>query len=210
MIGRGALLKATLVFAAMVPAWLAVAPVLADRLIVAKPMDHADAILVLAGSGAYAERTRKAAVLYHELVAPTILLTSDGEKSGWSQTEQRNPPFVELAQRGLREQGVPASAIEILPPEGSGTIAEARLLARVVAKRHLGSLLIVTSANHTRRALRTFESVFAAHGLETRIGIEPAGNGQSVPTSKPWWLTAAGWHDVAGEYLKSAFYYFAY
>ncbi len=194
----------------MLLAWMLVAPQLAERLIVAKPMDHAEAIVVLAGSSAYSERTSEAAVLYKALVAPRVILTNDGEKARWSQAEQRNPPFVELARRRLLDQGVPGDAIEILPWEGSGTIAEARLLAGIAAQRRLKSLLIVTSAHHTRRALQTFEDVFAAYGIETRIGIVPALNKQQMGTAAFWWLTPTGWRDVAGENVKSAYYYLAY
>ncbi len=204
------LLKSVIFFGTILLAWTLVAPFLAERLIVARPMDHADAILVLAGSSAYLERTNKAAFLYKEGVAPGVLLTNDGKNAGWSQKEQRNPPYVELATRRLVAQGVPEGAIEIFSPQVSGTIAEAKLLAKEAAERRWKALLIVTSAYHTRRALRTFESVFAANGVETQIGIVPALNGEQAPLVYYWWLTATGWQDVAGEYVKSAYYYFAY
>ena len=204
------LLKSVIPFVAILLVWTLVAPFLAERLIVARPMDHADAILVLAGSSAYFERTKKAAFLYKEGVAPSVLLTNDGKNAGWSQKEQRNPPYVELAKRRLVAQGVPEAAIEIFSPQVSGTIAEAKLLGKKAAERRWKSLLIVTSAHHTRRALRTFESVFAANGVETQIGIVPALNGEKMPPASYWWLTATGWQDVAGEYAKSAYYYFAY
>ena len=204
------LLKAVIPFVGILLVWTFVAPFLAERLIVARPMDHADAILVLAGSSAYLERTKKAAFLYKEGVAPSVLLTNDGKNAGWSQKEQRNPPYVELAKRRLVAQGVPEAAIEIFSPQVSGTIAEAKLLGKKAAERRWKSLLIVTSAHHTRRALRTFESVFAANGVETQIGIVPALNGEQAPPAYYWWLTATGWQDVAGEYVKSAYYYFVY
>ncbi len=204
------LVKSVIPFVGILLVWTFVAPFLAERLIVARPMDHADAILVLAGSGAYLERTNKAAFLYKEGVASRVLLTNDGKIAGWSRKEQRNPRYVELAKRRLVAQGVPESAIEIFSPEVSGTIAEAKLLGKKAAERRWKSLLIVTSAHHTRRALRTFESVFAANGVETQIGIVPALNGEQTLPASYWWLTATGWQDVAGEYVKSAYYYLAY
>jgi uncharacterized SAM-binding protein YcdF (DUF218 family) len=83
-------------------------------------------------------------------------------------------------------------------------------MRRVAVERRWKSLLIVTSASHTRRALRTFENAFAESGLETKIGIVPALDGQQAPYASYWWLTVTGWRDVAGEYIKSAYYYFAY
>ena len=79
------LLKSVIPFVAILLVWTLVAPFLAERLIVARPMDHADAILVLAGSSAYLERTKKAAFLYKEGVASGVLLTNDGKNAGWSQ-----------------------------------------------------------------------------------------------------------------------------
>src|SRR5438105_323266 len=190
------LLKSMILFVAILLVWTFVAPFLAERLLIARPMDRADAILVLAGSGAYLERTNKAAFLYKGGVAPGILLTNDGGKAGWSQKEQRNPPYVELAKQRLVAQGVPENAIEILSPEISGTIAEAQLLGKKAAERRWKSLLIVTSVHHTRRALRTFENLFAANGVETQIGIVPAPNGEQTPPAYYWWLTATGWQDV--------------
>ena len=197
-------------FLAILSVWTFIAPFLAERLIVTRPLDHADAIFVLAGSAAYVERTQKAALLYGKGVAPKVLLTNDGEKAGWSRKEQRNPPYVELAKRELIAQGVPEDAIEILSPEISGTIKEAEIVATGALERRWKSLLIVTSAYHTRRALRTFESVFAENGVETVIGIVPATTRQQTPPAWYWWLTWKGWRDVGGEYVKSVFYYVIY
>ncbi len=92
------LLKSMILFVAILLVWTFVAPLLAERLIVARPMEHADAILVLAGSSAYLERTKKAAFLYKEDIAPRILLTNDGKNAGWSQKELKY-------QAPLRRQG---------------------------------------------------------------------------------------------------------
>jgi uncharacterized SAM-binding protein YcdF (DUF218 family) len=109
--------------------WLLLAPLLAKNLIIEKPLEKADALLVLAGSHTYRERTQKAAELYRQGAAPRIFLTDDGEQAGWSKAEQRNPPFVELARKSLIAGGVAAENIEILAPPVSGTIYEARILS---------------------------------------------------------------------------------
>lgn len=195
---------------AILPVWIYFAPLLAERLVVTRPLDRADVIFVLAGSAAYVTRTRTAAVLYKKGIAPMVLLTNDGRHGGWSRTEQRNPLYVELAQQELIVNGVPKDAIEILRPRISATIMEAALVAKVATERQWRSILIVTSPYHTRRALWTFDNVFAEKGLATQIGIVPALAGQQTPPASYWWLTATGWRDVAGEYVKSAYYHFAY
>lgn len=151
-----------------------------------------------------------AAHVYKMGVAPKILLTNDGGRAGWSREEQGNLPYVELARQQLLAQGVPYQAIEILASEVSGTVMEAELLGKHVAERRWKSLLIVTSAYHTRRALRAFQKAFAKNGADAEIGIVSPSPGQQTPTPLLWWLTWKGWRDVAGEYVKSVFYYVYY
>jgi len=190
--------------------WIFLAPFLAEYLVIERPLDHADAIVILAGASAYLERTRTAAHLFKKRVAQKVLLTNDGEQAGWSQEEQRNPPYVELARKQLLAHGVPGEAIEILSPEVFGTITEAKILAKHASERRWKYLLIVTSAYHTRRASWTFNKVFSENAVRTEIGIVHATTEPRAPPATYWWLTWKGWRDVAGEYVKSAYYYFAY
>lgn len=192
------------------PVWFFLAPFLAERLIVEKPLARADAILVLSGSAVYRERTRKAAELYRKGVSETILLTDDGGRGGWSPAEQRNPPFVELAKNELVKQGVPAENIKILDGKGNGTMDEARILQKAARGREWKSVLLVTSGYHSRRALRTFEKVMAESIPPIEIGIAPAPVGEQTPTPLTWWLTPFGWKMVAGEYVKSFVYWVYY
>lgn len=202
-------LKAAIIIPALFLAWVFAAPLLAENLIVEKPLKRADAVLILGGASTYLERTRKAAELYRTGVAPKIFLTDDGERGGWSRVEKRNPPFVELARNSLISGGVPAENIEILEPQVSGTIDEARALLDKSQTGNLQSVLLVTSAYHTRRALRTFEKQFADGGAKTELGIAAAPTGEQTPLPNHWWLTRRGWDLVAGEYLK-IFVYWAY
>ncbi len=199
------------IFGAIISAgvfWVLIAPLLATFLIVEKPLEHADAIMVLSGSAVYKERTGKAAELFKQGVAPRVFITDDGRRSGWSQSERTNLPFVELERRELIEKGVPPDSITILPYQVSGTEYEAKELADELAERPLGSVLIVTSAYHTRRALRTFENILA--GSHTEIGIVGVPPGEQTPNPNYWWLSSRGWQMVAGEYVKSAVYYAYY
>jgi hypothetical protein len=135
---RRNIFKSMIFVLAILSVWALLAPFLAERLIVEKPLDHADVIFVLAGSGAYVERTRKAALIYEGGVAPKVLLTDDGARAGWSEKEQRNPPYVELARRELVAHGVPDGAIEVLSPESSGTIVEAEIAGGESRRTTLG------------------------------------------------------------------------
>lgn len=190
--------------------WLFLAPFFANMLIIEKPLEKADAILVLAGSHTYIERTQKAAELFKKGIAPRIFLTDDGEQSGWSRIEKRNPPFVELARNSLITNGVPSENIEILAPPVSGTIYEARILTEKAKSANLKSVLIVTSAYHTRRAFSTFQKTFAENNQTTQLGIVAPPTGIQTPPPYRWWLSRFGWQIVAGEYVKSVGYWVYY
>ncbi|MDQ6785598.1 MAG: YdcF family protein [Acidobacteriota bacterium] len=191
-------------------AWVLLAPFLAERLIVEKPLARADAILVLSGSSVYLERTEKAAELYKQGIAPRVFLTDDGERAGWSRSARENPLFVELERKSLTEQGVPAEAIEVLPERVDGTKSEAEAMKKKVEESNFKSVLLVTSSYHTRRALRTFEKTFADDNQGVEIGIESAPTGKQTPLSSMWWFSPKGWKFVAGEYVKSLYYWVYY
>lgn len=186
--------------------WILTAPFLADYLVVRKPLAKSDVILILGGSSAYVERANKAAMIYAQGVSTKIVLTDDGEKAGWSTAEERNPPYVDLAKGELIKQGVPAEAIEILTPGGSGTIYEAAAFREIAKANGVRSILIVTSEYHTRRAIWVFEREFEKSGSEIEIGIEPAVSGHQNPAPMIWWLSPSGWRMVAGEYVKILYY----
>ncbi len=202
--------KVVLIVLLLFGMWLFLAPFLAERLIIEKTLDKADAILVLGGSYTYIERTQKAAELFKKGVAPRIYLTDDGEQAGWSEIEKRNPPYVELARNSLIANGVPPENIEILEPQVTGTIYEARILLEKVKSANLNSVLIVTSAYHTRRAFSTFQRIFAENNQPTEIGIVSPPTGEQTPPPFSWWLSANGWNFVAGEYVKSFVYWVYY
>jgi uncharacterized SAM-binding protein YcdF (DUF218 family) len=190
---RSRAFKFSVGFLVLLAAWILIAPFLAENLIIEKPLQRADAILVLAGSSVYQERTRKAAKIYKQ-----------GERGGWSKIEQRNPPFVELARSVLIAEGVPAEAVEIIKPKGSGTIYEAQITREKARQENWKTILLVTSAYHTRRALWSFEKVSDIDKLQ--FGIVAAPVGVQTPLPDYWWFSPRGWNFVAGEYVKSFYY----
>lgn len=189
--------------AAVVALWPFVAWGAARGLVASAGAGRADALVVLSGSAAYAERTAAAARLFREGRAPLVLLTDDGVQGGWSEAEQRNPRFVELAAMELRRGGVPGEFIRVLDARPTNTHDEAEAVRAYAAGRGLRSLLVVTSPYHSRRALWTWRRVFRGSGVE--VGLEPA-EAARAPGAWSWWLSAAGWRDVGGEYVKTAYY----
>jgi len=185
--------------------WFLVAWIAARALVVTVDLQAADAIVVMSGSSTYVERTHKAAELYMRGRAPLIVLTDDNTRGGWSSSQQRNPYFVERAHDELTKQGVPADKIKVAPGIAASTHDEASIIRDYALAHGLRSVLLVTSAYHSRRALRSLRQSFA--GTETALGMEPA---PESPNPAFWWLHLEGWRSVGGEYLKLVYYWVTY
>ena len=185
-------------------AWPLAAWIAARLLIVKSEMPVADAIVVLSGSFTYIERTTWAAKLYREGRAPLVILTNDGLISGWERIDERNPYFYELAAKVLEQQGVPAERIKVAPGLAQGTYEESQLARNYALTQKLRSLLVVTSAYHSRRALWSMRRVCEGAGIE--IGIDSPPPGWQTPAPSTWWWHRWGWKVVAGEYVKMIYY----
>lgn len=195
--------RAVILIVAVMGIWL-LAWVAARLLMTDAPIKHADAIVVLSGAAVIKERARWAGMLYKEGHARRIILTNDNQQGGWSNTEQRNPFYYEQAVTTLTSAGVPRQAIEVLPQPVTNTYEEALLLRRFAQEQQLHSLLVVTSAYHSRRALWILRDVFISSGIE--IGLEAVPPGDQNPLPSTWWLHSCGWQTVPGEYLKMIYY----
>ena len=191
---------------------LALLPLLAagaaQLLVVRAPLAKADAIVVMSGSGTFRERAQHAAALFNEGRAPRIVLTNDHLKSSWSQEEQRNPYYYERSRDELRRAGVPDDRIAVIMVPIRSTYDEAVALKEYSEANHLSSLLVVTSAFHSRRVFWTFRRVFAGSGK--LIGIDPAEPRIESPAAATWWLHRLGWEMVPKEYGKILVYWLRY
>lgn len=184
--------------------WFLIAWVAARALVTSAELERADALVIFSGSSAYRERTRRAAELFRAGRAPVIILTNDNQQSGWSRREQRNPLFVERARDELLRAGVPAESILILPETVTSTYEEAVLVRDYARSHDLHSILFVTSAYHSRRALWTARQVFAESGIQ--LGLDAPPPGEETPRPLTWWLHRSGWQMVAEEYPKLIYY----
>jgi uncharacterized SAM-binding protein YcdF (DUF218 family) len=198
-----------IVIAALVIAgWLIVSWGTARWLIVSQPLTNADAIVVLSGSATFRERTRHAASLYKEGRSKKIILTNDNLQSGWSRSKQRNPYYYERALDELLRAGVVRQDIEVLTTPVASTYDEAVLLKSYLENHGAHSLLIVTSAYHSRRALWTFRHVLQDSAIA--VGIDAVRPGIQTPRPGVWFLSAIGWEVVPTEYLKIVSYWFRF
>ena len=184
-------------------AWFA-----AKSLIVRADLPKADVAVVLAGSSTYVERSQYAAQIFKEGRVSLIFISNDGQQGGWSNSDQRNPLFVERTARELEAAGVPGDKIEVLPQVVTSTFEEAVMLRQYADAHELRSILIVTSAYHSRRALWTLRSAF--EGSKVELGIASPPTGLQTPPPATWWLHLSGWRLVAGEWAKLVYYHIRY
>ncbi|HSL55843.1 MAG TPA: YdcF family protein, partial [Pyrinomonadaceae bacterium] len=180
--------------------WPFLAWAAAKLLIVRAPLEHAGAIVLLSGSSSYKERAARSAELFAAGRAPRIILTNDGQQGSWNNVLERNPFYYESTLAELTRLGVPRDRVDILMQPVSSTRDEAVLLREHVEKNGIRSVLVVTSAYHSRRALWTFRRVLGESG--TSIGLEVAGTGWQTPSPWTWWLRLRGWQTVPPEYFK--------
>ena len=195
--------------AILVVAWPLLAWIAAKGLIVsAEGIEKADAILVLSNTAFLEERSRRAAELLHAGRAPRIILTNENVLSRWSEPQQRNLFTYEWEKEELRRAGIGNDKVDVITEPVTSTYSEAVRALDYAQKHQLKSLLVVTSAYHSRRALWTFRQVFSDSGIA--VAVEPVATGQQTPQPVSWWFKPSGWKTVATEYPKLIYYWVRY
>jgi uncharacterized SAM-binding protein YcdF (DUF218 family) len=180
----------------------------AKLLITEAPLDHADVIVVLSGSANYRERGQEAARLLLEGRSQRILITNDNQTGPWSSTDQRNLFFYERSLMVIKRAGVPDDRVEVLLQPVTSTYEEAELVRHYAEEHRLRSVLIVTSAYHSRRALWVFSRVFRQTGIQ--VGLMSVKPGDQSPRPATWWFSLRGWKLVPTEYIKMIYYVIKY
>ena len=189
-------------------AWELLAWGAARFLVAPADLPRADALVVLSGAADHVERAHWAAELWHQGRAARVLVTNDGTRAGWSESQQRNPYFFERSVEQLQRFGVPFEKIEVLRETVSSTYEEAMHLRQFAEANGLRSILVVTSAYHSRRALWTMRRVL--DGSNIGVGLSPAPTGGETPAPSIWWFTVRGWKTVPVEYFKLVYYWMHY
>lgn len=199
---RGRIIVRVLIGCALI--WPLVAWFGARLLITESPIESADAIVVLGGSANYKERARAAAKLLQEGRSSRVLVTNDNMRGPWSSAQQSNPFFYERSLEEIKNAGVSTTSVELLLKPVANTHEEAELVRQYAEGHQLHSILIVTSAYHSRRALWVFTRVFRDTGI--RIGLINVRPGDESPRPATWWLSLRGWRLVPTEYVKMVYY----
>jgi uncharacterized SAM-binding protein YcdF (DUF218 family) len=173
-------------------------------LVVEDDLHPADVIFVLNGDPD--SRPFRAADLYEQGLAPRILIARSENQPTVDLGLVRNETDISV---GVMESlGVPAADILTLQMPGgvTSTFDEAALLRDYVQSHEIHSVILVTSAFHTRRARWIFERELA--GLPVTLKMAAAPNHGFDQTN--WWQSENGLITLNNEYLKLFYYFWKY
>lgn len=168
------------------------------------PLEKADMIFVL--NGDYETRPFYTSELYQQGLAPLVAIaqteSSPAERLGLVD----NP--TDIAVEVMKLRGVPADKLLVLNTSGpvTSTFDEARTIRQYVEANNIGSVIMVTSAFHTRRSRWIFERELEGVPVKLQVAGAPyinfdAGN---------WWQYEDGLINLNNEYIKLIFYKIKY
>ena len=158
---------------------------------------RSDAIVVFSGNGesayvntSYQRRAIDAARYYKAGWAPLLIISS-----GFEQTIAE----VEIIRALLLSEGVPASAIYIVPKYPSSTWENVRIVDEVLREHHARSILFVTAPYHSRRAALIWKKVAPTLQVTTVPVVD------TPPAAPQWTATGDDVRAIGYEYLAVAY-----
>jgi uncharacterized SAM-binding protein YcdF (DUF218 family) len=161
--------KLRVLIVVLLPLWLVAR---SGRFLVVDDPQKADVIVVLAGETD--RRPARALELLNQGFASRVVLDVPGDAEAYGST------YVELAQKWINSLPQ-AQAFSTCPIHGLSTKAEATESAECIRKVGGGSILLVTSDFHTRRALSVFGHQLPQATIHVAAAHDPAQFGT------PWW-----------------------
>jgi len=163
--------------------------------------EHADAMVLLMGG--ISDRVLQAVDLFHEGKARRLIIVE--ESMGPYKTIQKRGATIISNTRQICNaaisMGVPPDSIVILDGDARSTLSEVVIVRDFIAgNRLIDTLILVTSAPHTRRAGMIFESAFRANDMQIEILCSPSV--YSAFHAERWWKDKEGIQDVLSELIK--------
>ncbi|MGB0720868.1 MAG: YdcF family protein [Gammaproteobacteria bacterium] len=160
--------------------------------------DKADAAVVLSGPQ-YAARLARAADLYTQGVVSKVVINGGrrGSDDDWVYAKGYLPPcpWDINTREMLAVLGVPqVDVVSVHAPDAFDTRTEAAQVADELARRDYRSVVVTTSAYHTRRAAGIWRS---DHGEALGIGVAAARRDGYDPET--WWTSPKMVRAVMGE-----------
>lgn len=167
-----------------------------QALVVEDPREHADAIVVVAGSSP--SREERAAGLFREGWAPQVLVSRQlvpGRVQRLIDMGIRRLDFQGESVAALERYGVPRDAIITLDRPVEITETELRAVAAAARDRGWRRLILVTTSLHARRVQVIWRR--ESGGIEGRLAVVP----DECPTGDAWWRRRRCSEAVLHEYL---------
>lgn len=174
----------------------------ANAWIVNEPLGKADVIVVLGGG--LETRPFEAARLYHQGLAPKILLMNS--KSLAAEEIGLVPAEAEVARQVLLKKEVKESDIAVTGDRVMSTYEESQAVRHWAGTNGIKRVIITTDVFHTRRVDWLFCKQFKGTGVQVIV--------RSVPvreyTVADWWKHDQGVVAFQNEILKYAYYRLKY
>jgi uncharacterized SAM-binding protein YcdF (DUF218 family) len=176
----------------------------ADYLVVNDKLEPADIIFLL--NSEVNTRPFYASDLYRQGLAPVIVIARSEDTPTVDLGLVPNDTEIDV---GVMEKlGVPADKIIVLPVPGgvTSTFDEAVTFKQYIEANDVHSIILITSAFHTRRARWIFDRELSGLPVTLEMAAAP------YPTfdQANWWQNETGLITVNNEYIKLAFYFFKY
>jgi uncharacterized SAM-binding protein YcdF (DUF218 family) len=194
---------AAIVLALILAATICFFPFAGRYLVVEQPLQHADAIVVLAGTRA--ERWLEAVDLFRAGWAPQIVLSRGRIEDAEERLREmgiRFPQDAELVRDAMVQMKVPDTAITLLPESLDNTAQEAASARRVVVAARWTRIIVVTSKFHSRRVSYAFRREF--RGLPVQVILRTTRYDTAVP--ERWWASRQDVRFVTSELQKLVAY----
>jgi uncharacterized SAM-binding protein YcdF (DUF218 family) len=168
------------------------------------PLEKADMIFVL--NGDYDTRPFYSSDLYEQGLAPIVAIAQTESSPSELLGLVDNP--TDIAVEVMKLRGVPAEKLVVLNNSGpvTSTFDEARTLRQYVETHNIRSVIMVTSAFHTRRSRWIFERELAG----VQVKLEVAGAPYINFDASNWWQYENGLINLNNEYIKLIFYKIKY
>lgn len=179
------------------PARTASLRLLGETLVAEDPVAPADAIVVTVDAGAAG--LLEAADLVRAGVAEQVAFFVDPARKADTELRRRGVADEDSVERSVRQlQALGVRSVEPMPEAVLGSEDEGEVLAAWCGRRGLGSVVVVSGADHSRRLRRVFHRAMKDH--PTRVSIRIARF--SAFEAGRWWETRGGLRTWIIEFEK--------
>jgi uncharacterized SAM-binding protein YcdF (DUF218 family) len=168
------------------------------------PLAKAELIFVL--NGDYDTRPFYTTDLYQQKLAPLVAIAQTESSQAELMGLVGNP--TDIAVEIMKMRGVPSDKLLVFDETGpvTSTFDEARALRQYIQAHDVRSVILVTSAFHTRRSRWIFERELEGVPVNLQVAAAPH-NGFDASN---WWQKEDGLINLNNEYIKLIFYKIKY